>query len=134
MLTEITDNNYEEYSLLYYNNTHCMSIEDYYNDIKTFKYIKSYFRRYFSGNEIKVDVLLNHFIYTYNCFGEHMIEIMFYYFEDFYHPLLKTIFHYFKIMPKEIKVNKKIIYDSDIVLVEDLYEQLKYSKREIKNV
>ena len=44
--------------------------EDFYDDLKRFKYIKRLLRRYKKTGVLKTHLLLNHFISVYNVFGD----------------------------------------------------------------
>ena len=123
----ITEENYIEYCKSNYNNIHCLDEEEFTNDLKTLRYIKSFFRRYLGQNEVKIEILINHFIYIYNCFGDSIVEICFFDFEDYYHPLLKTMFVYLEIMHSDISTDKDI-YPEDITLDLEFYKKLKQSK------
>lgn len=125
----ITNDNFIEFCKKNYNNIHCLNEEEFENDLKTLRYVKSYFRRYIGGNDIKVEILINHFIYIHNCFGESMLKIMFFDFEDYYYPLLKTIFLYLRILPDRIVLNSEnIIYTEDINIDLEFHKKLKSGK------
>ena len=75
--------------------------------------------------------LVNHFIYVYNCFGESMMKIMFFDFEDYYFPLLKTMFVYLRLLPEKIILNSEhIIYTENISIDLEFHKKLKSSKQE----
>lgn len=125
----VTQDNFINFCKQNYNNIHCLNEEEFENDLKTLRYIKSYFRRYIGGNDIKIEILVNHFIYIYNCFGESMLKIMFFDFEDYYFPLLKTMFMYLKLLPDKIILNSEhIVYIEDINIDQEFYKKLKTSK------
>lgn len=125
----ITQNNFIDYCKEHYINVHCLNEEEFENDLKTLRYVKSYFRRYIGGNEIKIEILINHFIYIYNCFGKSMLEIMFFDFEDYYFSLLKTMFFYLNLLPEKIFLNPELILHSeDIILDQEFLKKLKQSK------
>jgi hypothetical protein len=126
-MNRITEENYIEYCKANYNNIHCLNEEEFENDLKTLRYIKSFFRRYLGKNEVKIEILINHFIYLYNCFGESIVDICFFDFEDYYYPLLKTMFVYLEIMPNNISTDK-FIYSEDITVDLEFYKKLRQSK------
>ena len=64
----INDENIDLYCIKNYNNPQCISIEDYNNDMRRFKYIKRLLNQYANGNEIKIRLLVNHIIMIYNIF------------------------------------------------------------------
>ncbi len=131
----LTEDNFIEYCKLKYVNIHCLNEEEFQNDLKTLRYIKSFFRRYLGNNEVKIEILINHFIYVYNCFGESMIEIMFFDFEDYYYPMLKTTFIYLEMMPDIIEFgDKRKIYTEDIAFDMNLYKKIKLSKHKYSRI
>lgn len=125
----ISEANFIEYCKLKYVNLHCLNEEEFLNDLKTLRYIKSFFRRFLGNNEVKIEILLNHFIYLYNCFGDSMVEIMFFDFEDYYHPMLKATFFYLGMMPSVIHFgDSRSIYSDDVAFDVNLYKKLKTSR------
>jgi len=123
----ITPETYIDYCKSNYINPHCLSEEEFENDLKTLRYIKSIFRRYIGDNDIKIDILINHFIFIYNCFGDSIVDICFYDFEDYYFSLLKTMFVYLEIMPNSVSTDR-IIYSESIITDIKFYKKLKQSK------
>jgi len=134
----LTENNYIEYCKSKYTNIHCLNEDEFLDDLKTLRYIKSFFRRYLGNNDVKIEILLNHFIYIHNCFGESMVEILFFDFEDYYHPMLKTTLVYLDMMPEKITFGEsRSIYSDDIAFDMNFYKKLNQSKHNyfrIKNV
>lgn len=123
----ITEENYVQFCKDNYINIHCLDEEEFENDLKTLRYIKGLFRRYIGRNEVNIDILINHFIYIHNCFGDSIIEICFFDFEDYYFSLLKTMFIYLGLLPENIIINK-IIYFEDITVDNEFLKKLKQSK------
>lgn len=125
----LTEENYIDYCKSKYTNIHCLNEEEFLDDLKTLRYVKSFFRRYMGNNEVKIEILLNHFIYIHNCFGDSMVEIMFFDFEDYYYPLLKTTFTYLNMMPNIVYLgDTRNIYSDDISTDVIFYKKLKQSK------
>ena len=57
------------YAIKHYQNPSCQGMEEFYDDMKRFKYIKRLFRKYKETGELKERLLLNHIIVLYNLFG-----------------------------------------------------------------
>lgn len=112
-----------------YKNLHCFDEVEFENDLKTLKYIKVCFRKYITNFDINIQIVLNHFQYLYNCFGDSLIEIMFYDFQDYYYGLLKTFFKYFGFTKDLIIIDNKIIDLKDYQTDNNLYQILLKSKR-----
>ena len=120
-----------EHCRKHYTNPHCMHYDEFKYDLKTLRYIKALFRRYITNNEINYDTLLNHFVYLYNCFGEESVFITFYDLEDYYHPLLKTIYWYLGFdIPDFFEIDKvKTIRTTHLKIDQKLYKNLRSTNR-----
>ena len=68
MFDDLNDNNIDLYMMRMYENTQCVDIDEYYDDLKRIKYIKRLFNRYLAGDELKERLILNHIIILYNVF------------------------------------------------------------------
>ena len=77
LFDQLTEKNFEAYAVRYYNNPQCLSIDEFYEDVARFKYIKRLLRKYRETGEIKERLILNHLIALYNVFSiqaaNHMI-------------------------------------------------------------
>lgn len=133
---KITTENYLDFCKSHYVNPHLLVIEEFENDLKTLRYIKSLFRKYISGsNDINFTTLINHFIYVYNCFGESIIEICFCNFGDYYYELLKSMLTYLGILTSEhnsVCINGKVIFFDDIIINLSFINQLRQCKHQFK--
>ena len=64
--------------------------EDFYEDLKKFKYIKRLLKRYQKSGELKSHLLLNHFICLYNVFDDAATPLLFYKIDRDLWSVLKT--------------------------------------------
>ena len=62
LFDELQDSTFELYAIRHYYNPRCVDAEEFYEDLKRFKYIKRLITRY-------NDLLLNHLIVVFNVFG-----------------------------------------------------------------
>ena len=113
MFKEITKDNWLLYAQHNYDNPTLSKEEEFYDDIKRFKYLKRLFRRYAISNEIKVRLVVNHVIVLQNVFGvEAAVTLLLYKVDKNYWPALKSILEYLGYLyPHElnnIKVDKNI--------------------------
>ena len=69
MFEKLTKDNVLLYAIKHYNNTSCEGINEFYDDMKRFKYIKRLFRKYKDSGVLKERLLLNHIIILNNLFG-----------------------------------------------------------------
>jgi hypothetical protein len=91
---ELNDDNYIMFAIKYYDNPQCVTRDDFYEDLKRFKYIKRLFKRYIKTGQLKSHLLLNHFIILFNVFGEAAVPLLFFKIEKVYWPILKTFLLY----------------------------------------
>ena len=68
MFKEITKDNWLLFAQQNYDNPTLEKEEEFYEDIKRFKYLKRLFRKYDITNEIKVRLVLNHIVVLQNVF------------------------------------------------------------------
>ena len=75
---ELNSENFLLFAIKNYENPQAVTREDFDKDLNHFKYIKRLLKRYKSTGELKVHLLLNHFIVLYNIFGEATTPMLFY--------------------------------------------------------
>ena len=91
---QLNDDNYIMFAIKYYDNPQCVTRDDFFEDLKRFKYIKRLFKRYLKTGQLKTHLLLNHFIILYNVFGEAATPLLFFKMEKIYWSILKTFLIY----------------------------------------
>ena len=69
MLRKLNEKNLLLYAAQNYKNPSYSDIEDSYEDLKRFKYIKRLLNRYLETDDLADRLLLNHFIVVFNMFG-----------------------------------------------------------------
>ena len=69
MFNKLTKDNIMIYAIKHYHNPSCEGINEFYDDMKRFKYIKRLFRKYQDSGVLKERLLLNHIIVLDNLFG-----------------------------------------------------------------
>ena len=127
MIENLPDKNITSYMIMSYENSQCVDMEEFEDDMKRVKYIKRLINRYLSGGELKERLLLNHIISFYNVFGiEAATRILFFkVYEDDY-SVLKTFLTYLNVMPETVElIRGKNIINSDISIVEEIAESLR---------
>ena len=123
----INDDNIDLYCIKHYDNPQCISIEDYNNDMRRFKYIKRLLNQYANGNEIKIRLLVNHIIMIYNIFDlQSATRILFYKLPEEHWSVLKTILIFLNRMPKIVYgINNTNLISSDIQIDNVIANQLR---------
>ena len=114
MFEKITKKNWLFYAIKNYNVPNLDSEQEFYEDVKRFKYLKRLFRKYKTTGELKTRLVLNHIIVLSNVFGnEAAATLLLFKIEREYWPILKTFLQYLNItLPEElpnIKVNKTLL-------------------------
>ena len=69
IFNELTEENLFLYAAKHYKNPSFTDIEEFYEDLKRFKYIKRLLNRYLDQGEMAERLLLNHLIVIFNSFG-----------------------------------------------------------------
>ena len=87
---ELNEDNYMMFAIKHYENPQAVTQEDFYEDLKMFKYIKRLLKRYQKSGELKSDLLLNHFICLYNVFDDAATPLLFYKIDQDLWSVLKT--------------------------------------------
>ena len=127
MIENLTDKTINAYMIMSYDNSQCVDMEEFKDDMKRVKYIKRLINRYLSGGELKERLLLNHIISFYNVFGvESATRILFFKVEESDYPVLKTLLVYLNAMPNMVEmINGKNIINSDIPIVQEVANKLR---------
>ena len=105
MFKEITKDNWLLYAQHNYDNPTLSKEEEFYDDIKRFKYLKRLFRRYTLTGEIKVRLIVNHIVVLQNVFGvEAACVLLLYKIDEQYWSILKTVLNHLEYLyPHELK-------------------------------
>jgi len=101
-MTPLNDSNFLLYAAANYTNTY-YDTEEFYDDLKRFKYLKRLFSRYKYKGELRERLILNHLITIYNVFHhEAATRMLFFKIEEKHWPLLKTFLVFLQYMPENI--------------------------------
>ena len=87
---ELNEDNYMMFAIKHYENQKAVTQEDFYEDLKKFKYIKRLLKRYQKSGELKSHLLLNHFICLYNVFDDAATPLLFFKIDKELWTVLKT--------------------------------------------
>ena len=92
MFKEITKDNWLLFAQHHYDNPTLQREQEFYDDIKRFKYLKRLFRKYKITKKIKVRLAVNHVIVLSNVFGvEVAVTLLLFKIDRVYWPYLKSI-------------------------------------------
>ena len=105
MFKEITKDNWLLFAQQSYDNPTLEKEEEFYDDIKRFKYLKRLFRKYWITGDIKIRLVLNHLIVLQNVFGvEAACVLLLYKIDEQYWSILKTVLNHLEYLyPHELK-------------------------------
>jgi len=121
----LTDANFIIYAAKHYDNPQCFDTEEFYDDLKRFKYIKRLFNRYEITGELKERLVLNHIVILYNVFGPHATRMLLLKLKGYY-SYLKPFLVLIQRMPEVVSgVGEEIVYSSDIVMDQNIIEILR---------
>ena len=127
MQFELTEDNFIMYAVKNYDNPGCRGMEEFYDDLKRFKYIKRLLRKYNVGKDLRERLILNHIIVLGNLFGvEATTKMLFFKIEKKFWSQIKTFLVFLNYMPMKVIVSHDMeIIDNDIPLDELILETLR---------
>ena len=86
----------------HYDNSQCVNIAEFEEDLKRFGYLKKLFYRYRENNDLKERLILNHIIILYNLFGIAATDLLFYKIDRQYWNILVTFLVFLNKAPEEL--------------------------------
>lgn len=98
----LTDDNFITYAMNHYDNTQCLSIDEFNDDLKRFLYLKKLFTRYKNELDLKENLILNHLVVIYNIWGENATNMLFHKIDPEYWEILTTFLVFINRMPEEL--------------------------------
>ena len=114
LFEELNDDNWSLYASHHYKNVQCTSVEEFYDDLQRFKYLKRLFKRYSNNGDLQERLILNHIIVLANVFGiEAATKMLFYKIEEQHYPALKTFLVFLNYLKEdahiEIPLDNRVI-------------------------
>ena len=88
--TELNEDNFLLFAIKNYENPQAVTREDFEKDLNHFKYVKRLLKKYRNTGQLKVHLILNHFIILYNVFGEATTPMLFHKIEMDLWPAMKS--------------------------------------------
>ena len=120
----LSEENFLLYAAKYYD-PQCQSTDEFYDDLKRFKYIKRLFNKYLETGELKERLILNHILVLTNVFSpEVAVKLLFIRLDEYLH-LLKPFLVLLNILPERIEINNDICHTVDIMMDEVIVERLR---------
>jgi uncharacterized protein Yka (UPF0111/DUF47 family) len=87
---QLNADNYLLFAIKFYNNPQALTIEDFEDDLKRFKYIKRLLKRYKNTGVLKIHLILNHLTVLFNVFDDAAVPLLFYNLEKDLWPSIKS--------------------------------------------
>jgi hypothetical protein len=100
IFNELNGENFLLFAIKNYENPQSVTKEDFEKDLNHFKYIKRLLRKYRNTGELKIHLLVNHFIILYNIFGEATTPMLFYKIEQDLWSVMKTFIVFMNKLPE----------------------------------
>jgi|TARA_B110000495_G_C22901270_1_gene525948 hypothetical protein len=99
---ELNEENFTLFAIRFYDNPQCTSTEEFYEDIRRFRYLKRLLKRYSKSGELRERLILNHLIVLSNLFGvENTIRMLEFKIEIEFWPILKTCLLYLRYIDED---------------------------------
>jgi hypothetical protein len=121
---KLDETNFILYAARHYDNPQCYEKEEFYDDLKRFKYLKRLFVKYEESNELRERLILNHLIILYNVFNDAATPMLFLKLKGYYH-YLKPFLIVLGRLPNKVIINSELIHTSDIEMNIDIVNVLR---------
>jgi hypothetical protein len=97
---ELNEGNFILFAIKHYENPQGATEDDFYDDIKRFKWIKRLLKKYKVNGEMNIHLLINHFLILYNIFGDAATPLLFFKVDSEYWSFIKTLIVYLGRFPE----------------------------------
>lgn len=97
---ELNEENYIIFAIKHYENPQAITQEDFFEDMKRFKWIKRILNKYKNTGDLNTHLIINHFMSLYNVFGEATTPLLFYKINKELWGVLKTFVLYLGRLPE----------------------------------
>lgn len=97
---ELNEENYIIFAIKHYENPQAITQEDFFEDMKRFKWIKRLLNKYKNTGDLNTHLIINHFVSLYNVFGEATTPLLFYKINKELWGVLKTFVLYLGRLPE----------------------------------
>ena len=96
---ELNDDNFLLFAIKYYDNPVSTTQDEFQEDLKRFKYVKRWLKKYHETRTMNSHLLLNHIIVIFNCWNEAAVPMFFFKTERVYWSYLKSFLIYLNRLP-----------------------------------
>ena len=96
---ELNEDTFLMFAIKHYENPHCVTRDDFDEDLKRFMYLKRLLKRYVRRGPLRIHLVINHIIILYNVFGEAGTPLLFYKIEATYWRQIKAFMLFLNRLP-----------------------------------
>lgn len=116
MSEKLTESNFRSFAEKHYDDSQCLTTEEFEEDLKRFLYLKRLFTTYLSGGKLKTRLILNHMTVLYNLFGDAATSMFFFKIDSSsWNVLVAFVKHFNKRIPADIADGDLIVPDQYVV-------------------
>ena len=99
-IDELNADNFLIFAIKNYENPEAITVEDFEKDLNHFRYIKRLLKKYKNTGDLKIHLLINHFIILYNIFGDATTPMLFLKIEKELWPCVKSFVMFLDRLPE----------------------------------
>ena len=105
MSERINERNFQDFAVRHYDNPRCLSVDEFYEDLARFKYVKRLLNKYVRNGDLQERLVLNHIISIYNVFDVNAAnQMLFFKCSPTTWPALKTFLVFLNYLPEDFKI------------------------------
>ena len=97
--TELNKENFLLFAVKHYENPNASTQDEFEEDLKRFKYVKRWLKKYHESGEINSHLLLNHVLIIFNCWNDAAIPMLFFKTESDYWSYIMSFLVYLNRVP-----------------------------------
>ncbi len=116
---ELNKDNFLLFAIKYYISPTSSTQEEFEEDLKRFKYVKRWLKKYHDSGTINSHLLLNHMIVIFNCWGDAALPMLFFKLDHSYWPYLKSFLIFLGRIPEYPRTELDDIH-ADINIIREL--------------
>lgn len=120
----LSEQNFILFAMHVYDNTQCVSIKEFEDDLMRFVYLNKLFKRYHLKGELKTRLILNHIVVLNNVFGIDVVDMLFLKVSEEYWSYLVVFLVYLNLLPDitpHLKIDTTAI-PLDMTIAQELRE------------
>ena len=97
---ELNKDNFLLFAIKNYDNPNASTEDEFHDDLKRFKYVKRWLKKYHETGDMNGHLLLNHIIVIFNCWNDAAVPMFFYKVDSIYWPYLMSFLLYLNRLPE----------------------------------